>query len=61
MRFAYFDVCNKDVNLLSAQGGCGCLIPGGDQGWVGWDPEQPGHVFSVEVDGSVCCREVGDS
>ena len=28
-------------------------IPGGVQGQVGWDPGQPGLVFSVEVGGPV--------
>ena len=27
-----------------AQGGCGCPIPGGIQGQVGWGPGQPGLV-----------------
>ena len=28
----------------AAQRGCGCPIPGGVQGQVGWDPGQPGLV-----------------
>ena len=29
-------------------------IPGGVQGQVGWDPEQPGLVLNVEVGGPAC-------
>ena len=33
----------------AAQRGCGCPIPGGVQGQVGWGPGQPGLVLNVEV------------
>ena len=45
----------------AAQRGCGCPIPGGVQGQVGWGLRQPGLVFSVEVGGPACGRGVGDS
>jgi len=32
-----------------AQRGCGCPVPGGVQGQVGWGPRQPGLVLNVEV------------
>ena len=43
------------------QRGCGCLIPGGVQGQVGWGPGQLGLVLNVEFGGPACGREVGDS
>ena len=42
----------------AAQRGCGCLIPGGIQGQVGWGPGQPGLVLNVEVDCPDCGRGV---
>ena len=33
----------------AAQRGCGCLIPGGVQGQVGWGPGKSGLVLNVEV------------
>ena len=38
----------------AAQRGWGCPVPGGVQGWVGWDPGQPGVVLNVEVGGPAC-------
>ena len=38
---------------------CGCPIPGGAWGQVGWGPEQPGLVLDMEVGGSACSRGVG--
>ena len=38
----------------AAKRGCGCPIPGGIQGQVGWGPGQPGLVLNVEVGGPVC-------
>jgi len=38
----------------AAQRGCGCPIPGGVQGQVGWGPGQPGLVLSVAVGGPAC-------
>ena len=44
----------------AAQGGCGCPVPVGVQGQVGWGPGQPGLV-NEEVGGPACGREIGDS
>ena len=33
---------------------CGCPIPGGVQGQVGWGPRQPGLVLNVQVGGPAC-------
>ena len=38
----------------AAQRGCGCLIPGGVQGQVGWGPGRPGLVLNMEVGGPAC-------
>ena len=38
----------------AAQRGCGCPIPEGAQGQVGWGPRQPGLVLSVELGGPAC-------
>jgi len=40
----------------AAQRGCGCSVPGGVQGQVGWGPGQPGLVPDLEVGGSACGR-----
>ena len=45
----------------AAQTGCGCPIPGGVQGQVGWGPGQPGLVLDMQVGGPACGRGVGDS
>ena len=42
----------------AAQRGCGCLVPGGVQGQVGWGPGQPGLVLNVEIGGPACGREL---
>lgn len=34
-----------------AQRDCGCPIPGGIQGQVGWGPVQPGLVLDIEFGG----------
>ena len=39
--------------------GCGCSIPGGVQGQVGWGAEQPGPVPDLEVGGPACDSQVG--
>jgi len=44
-----------------AQRGCGCPIPGGVQGQVGWGPGQPGLVLDMEFGGPACGRCVGAS
>ena len=48
-----------EVLEQAAQRGCGCPIPGGVQGQVGWGPGQPGLVLDTEVGGSACGRGVG--
>ena len=45
----------------SCQRGCGCPIPGGVQGQVGWGPGQPGLVLSVKVGSPACGGRVGAS
>ena len=40
----------------AAQRGCGCPIPGGVEGQVGWGPGQPGLVLNVEVGGPAFSR-----
>ena len=42
----------------AAQRSCGCPVPGGVQGQVGWGPGQSGLVLDKEVDGSACDRAV---
>ena len=42
--------------MNAAQRGCGCPVPGGVQGQVGWGP---GLVLNVEVGGPACGRGVG--
>jgi len=56
-------LCNESSKVLeqAAQRGCGCLIPGGVQGQVGWGPGQLGLVLNVEFGGPACGRVVGDS
>ena len=43
----------------AAQRSCGCPIPGGVQGQVGWGPRHPGLVLNVEVGGPACGGGVG--
>ena len=50
-----------EVLEQAAHRGCGCPIPGGVQGQVGWGPGQPGLVLNVEAGGPACGRGVGDS
>ena len=38
-----------EVLEQAAQRGCGCPVPGGVQGQVGWDPGQPGLVLDLVV------------
>ena len=40
----------------AAQTGCGCPVPGGVQGQIGWDLRHPGLVLNVEVGGPACGR-----
>ena len=48
-----------EVLAQAAQRVCGCSVPGGVQGQVGWDPGHPGLVPDLEVGGSACGRGVG--
>ena len=41
----------------AVQRSCGCPIPGGVQGQVGWGPGLPGLVLNVGVGGPACGRE----
>jgi len=45
----------------AAQRGCGCLIPEGVQGQVGWGPGQPDVALDMELGSPACGRGVGDS
>ena len=47
-----------EVLEQAAQRGCGCPIPGGVQGQVGWGPGQPSPVLDLEVGGPACGRGV---
>ena len=47
---------SSEVLAQAAQRGCGCLVPRGVQGQVGWAPGQPGLVLNVEVGGPACGR-----
>ena len=40
--------------MTPGKGQCGCPIPGGVQGQVGWGPGQPGLVLNMEVGGPAC-------
>jgi len=42
------------VLAQAAQRGCGCPVPGGGQGQIGWVLGQPGLVLNVEVGGPAC-------
>jgi len=48
-----------EVLEQAAQRGCGCSIPGGVQGQVGWGPGQLGLAPDLEVGGPSCGRGVG--
>ena len=45
----------------AAQRGCGCSIPGGVQGQVGWGLRQPGLVLDMEVGSPASGGGVGAS
>jgi len=47
-----------EVLEQAAQRGCGCLVPEGVQGQVGWGLEQPGLVLDMEIGGPACSRGV---
>ena len=49
------------LSRVAGQPHCGCPIPGGVQGWIGWGPGQPGlvggnpaHSTVVELDIPTC-------
>ena len=42
----------------AAQRGCGCPVPGGVQGQVGWGLGQPGLVLNGEIGGPACGRQL---
>ena len=48
-----------EVLEQAAQRGCGCPVPGGVQGQVGWGPGHPGLVLNVQVGGPACGMGVG--
>ena len=48
-----------EVLKQPAQKGCGCPVPGGIQGQVGWGPGQPGLLLDMEVGSPACSRGVG--
>jgi len=50
------DQDSGEVLAQAAQRGCGCPVPGGVQGQVGWGPGQPGLVLNEEVGGPACSR-----
>jgi len=43
----------------SAQGGCGCLIPGGVQGQARWGPRHPDLISDLVVANSAQSRGIG--
>jgi len=43
----------------AAQRGCGCPVPGGVQGQIGWGHGQPGLVLNVEVGNPACVSGIG--
>jgi len=45
----------------AAQRGCGCPVPGGVQGQVGWGPGQPGLALYLKVGHPACGGGVGNS
>ena len=47
----FFCCCFQFVFVVVAQRGCGCPVPGGVQGQVGWGPGQPGLVLNGDVGG----------
>ena len=48
-----------EVQAQAAQRGCGCSVPGGVQGQVGWGPGQPALVPDLEVGGPAYSTGVG--
>ena len=54
-----FFTLSGEVLEQAAQRGCGCSVPGGVQGQVGWGSGQPALVLNVEVGSPACDRGVG--
>jgi len=50
-----------EVLAQAAQRGCGCPVPGGVQGQLGWGPGQPGLVLNVKGGSPACSKGVGAS
>jgi len=48
-----------EVLVKAAQRGCGCPIPGGVQGQVGWGPGQSELAVDLLAGSSACGRGVG--
>jgi len=56
IREKFFTEKSGEVLEQAAQRGCGCPVPGGVQGQVGWSPVQPCLVLGMEVSGPACVR-----
>jgi len=50
VRGKFFTESGEVLEQLPREG-CGCAVPGGVQGQVGWRPGQPGLVLNIEVGG----------
>jgi len=50
---------NGEVLEQVPQRGCGCPIPGGVQGQVEWDPEQPDLALDLVVKNPAYGRWIG--
>jgi len=59
--FSFLIFSLSEVLKQAAQRGCGCPIPGGAQGQVGWGPGQSRPVLDMEVGGPACGRGIGAS
>ena len=57
----FFWVRTNCVYSQAAQRGCGCPVPAGVQGQVGWGPGQPSLVLNVKVGGPACGGGAGAS
>ena len=57
MEVLYYE--SNELLGQAAQRGCGCPVPVGVQGQVGWGPGQPGLVLDMKVGSPTCGRGVG--
>jgi len=58
----HFETSQRRIkSSQAAQRRCGCPIPAGVWGQVGWGPGQPGLVLDMEVGGPACVGGVGAS